>query len=65
MELYNLDRSDNSCPVHVCGVVELVDGNTIDIPNVLLDTGAITANYMSTVFYNKYFNLLEPVSTLC
>ena len=64
-ELFIIHNDDGSTPMHVSGVIVLSSSDTIDVPNVLLDTGAVSANYMSTAFYNKYISQLEPLSMSC
>ena len=50
--VYNI--GDSYSAVQVSGCAVLPNNVFINIPNVLLDTGAVTANYMSTKFYNQH-----------
>ncbi len=50
--------------MHVSGSVIMSGFNVISVPSILLDTGAVTASYMSTAFYNKHIDVFKHFTTV-
>ena len=62
--IYQLNSPKRLSAMHVSGTI-LFDGfSAIDVPSILLDTGAVSASYMSTEFYNKHYDVLRHFTTI-
>ncbi len=50
-------------PMHVSGTVVVNSNWRINADDILLDSGAISASYMSIAFYNKHIDVLRNATT--